>query len=274
MYAKTVKWPEGKKSAALISVNLDAEYWLKIYYPDEDIEAWDSLPIGQNGMNYYLPRVLDIFDAHKVKATFFIPADVARRYPDKVKMIAERGHEIGCHGDKHENLGLLSEEEQEKLLAGAKKTLKEITGYDPVGFRAPEGELTAETLKIVKKLGFKYSSSLADHDIPYIFEEAGLLELPLDWATFDLPYFAFVFDPSVQHRISLSDDVYVNFAKEFEGSYKWGTLFNLQLDPTTIGEKGRVHILDEILDLIASKGDVWTATGREMAEYFEKEGLE
>ncbi|MBR0139436.1 MAG: polysaccharide deacetylase [Firmicutes bacterium] len=273
MYAKTVKWPEGKKSAVMVSVNLDAEYWLKIYYPDEDIEAWDSLPIGQNGMNYYLPRLLDVLDRYGIKASFFIPADVARRYPDKVKEVAARGHEIGCHGDKHENLALLSPEEQEKVLKCAKETLKDITGYDPVGFRMPEGEITAETLKIVKKLGFKYSSSLADSDIPYIFEEADLLELPVDWATFDLPYFAFVFDPSVQHRITPSDDVLVNFKTEFEGSCRWGTLFNLQLDPTTIGEKGRVHILDELFGMITAMDDVWIATGKEMYEFFGKEGL-
>lgn len=273
MYAKTVNWPEGMKSGVLVSVNLDAEYWLKIYHPEEDIMAWDSLPMAQNGMNYHLPRLLDVFDEFGIKATFFVPADVARRYPDKVKEIAARGHEIGCHGDKHENLAALSLEEQEAVLKTAKETLKDITGYDPVGFRMPEGEITAETLKIVKKLGFKYSSSLADHDIPYIFEEADLLDLPVDWATFDLPYFAFVFDPSVQHRITNSDNVYFNFEKEFLGSYKWGTLFNLQLDPTTIGEKGRIHILEELFTLMQSKKGVWIATGREMAEFYEKEGI-
>lgn len=269
MYAKKGNWPNGKNSAAMITVNLDAEYFIKIFHPDADIEDGDSYLMGRNGMEYGLPRLLDVFDAHGIKATFFIPADVARRYPQSVQEVARRGHEIACHGDKHENLAHLSAQEQREVLSTAKKVLKEITGYDPVGFRMPEGEITDETLSIVKSLGFCYSSSLANSDFPYYREPSGLLELPVDWALYDLPYFAFVFDPSVQRRITAADDVLVNWKKEFEGSRHWGTLFNLQLDPQAIAERGRIFALDELFDTMQAAGDVWFATGSEIWEYCE-----
>lgn len=269
MYAKRGVWPNGKNSAAMVTVNLDAEYFIKIFYPDADIEDGDSYLMGRNGMQYGLPRLLGVLDDHKIKATFFIPADVARRYPDSVREIARRGHEIGCHGDKHENLAHLSAQEQREVLAGAKATLKEITGYDPIGFRMPEGEITDETLAIAKSVGFRYSSSLSDSDFPYVREPAGLLELPVDWALYDLPYFAFVFDPHVQRRITPADDVLVNWKKEFEGSRRWGTLFNLQLDPQAIGERGRIFVLDELFDTMQKENDVWFATGSEVLAYCE-----
>jgi len=269
MYAKKGSWPNGKNSAAMVTVNLDAEYFIKHFYPEADIEDGDSYLMGRNGMQYGLPRLLDVFDEYGVKATFFIPADVARRYPDHVREIARRGHEIACRGDRGENLAHLSAGEQRRVLAGAKETLKEITGCDPIGFRMPEGEITDETLSVVKSLGFRYSSSLADSDFPYVRQPAGLLELPVDWALCDLPYFAFVFDPSVQRRVTPADDVLVNWKKEFEGSRRWGTLFNLQLDPQAIGERGRIFVLDELFRTMQAAGDVWFATGAEIQAYCE-----
>lgn len=269
MYAKKGTWPKGKNSAAMITVNLDAEYFIKHYHPDADIEDGDSYAMGRNGMEYGLPRLLDVFDTYEIKATFFVPADVARRYPEQVREVVRRGHELACRGDKHENLAHLSAQEQREVLSTAKETLKEITGRDPVGFRMPEGEITDETLSIVKALGFRYSSSLADSDFPYVRQPAGLLELPVDWALYDLPYFAFVFDPHVQRRITPADDVLVNWKKEFEGSRCWGTLFNLQLDPQAIGERGRIFVLDELFETMRAAGDVWFATGSEIAEYYE-----
>ena len=272
MYAKKGIWPAGNQCAAMITVNLDAEYFIKIFHPDADVDDGDSYAMGRNGMLFGLPRLLDVFDDHGIKATFFIPADVARRYPDQVKEIARRGHEIGCHGDRHENLALLTGEEQRKVLQGAKETLREITGFDPVGFRMPEGEITMETLQIVKELGFRYSSSLSNSDFPYLHKEIGLLELPTDWALYDLPYFAFVFDPPVQHRITPADDVLVNWQKELEGACEWGTLYNLQLDPQAIGERGRIFVLDELFKAMKEKGDIWFATGTEVQAYCAESG--
>ena len=39
--------------------------------------------------------ILDTFDEYGVKATFFLCGYWTDKYPDDVKMIAERGHEIG-----------------------------------------------------------------------------------------------------------------------------------------------------------------------------------
>ncbi|MCI9588337.1 MAG: polysaccharide deacetylase [Oscillospiraceae bacterium] len=274
MYAKRGIWPEDKNSAAMVTVNLDAEYFIKIFCPEADIDDGDSFLMGRNGMKHGLPRLLDVLDDHQIRGTFFVPADVARRYPQCVQEIARRGHEIGCHGDKHENLAHLSAQEQREVLSTAKETLREITGYDPIGFRMPEGEITGETLSIAKAVGFRYSSSLSDSDFPYVHKDTGLLELPVDWALYDLPYFAFVFDPHVQRRITPADDVLVNWKKEFEGSRRWGTLFNLQLDPQAIGERGRIFVLDELFDTMQATGDVWFATGAEVLAYCQSQPAE
>ena len=34
-------WPEGKTCALMLSVNLDAEFYGRIYYPDVDVDSGD-----------------------------------------------------------------------------------------------------------------------------------------------------------------------------------------------------------------------------------------
>ena len=263
-------WPEGKRCAALISVNLDAEFYGRIFYPEVDVDEGDILRLGRTGMEFGLPHLLDALDNYGVKATFFVPGEVARRYPEKVKEIAARGHEIGCHGLKHEIFAHLPRAEQEARLREAQSILRETVGKDPVGFRMPEGEITEETLCVAKELGFAYSSSLSDSDLPYIREPAGMLELPIHWALFDLPYFTFAFDPPIppgQARSASMDDVLQNWRYELEGARRWGTLLNLQLDPQAVGEQGRIFMLEKLLDEMQRAGDVWIATGEEIAAH-------
>lgn len=273
MPEKAMTWPDGKACAALISVNLDAEYFGRIYYPDADIDNGDILRLGQTGMRFGLPHLLDIFARHGVTATFFVPGEVARRYPDALRDITKAGHEIGCHGDRHENFALLPRQGQIDALERAFKTLTKVAGAAPVGFRMPEGEITEETLELVKSMGFLYSSSLSDDDVPYRRQPSTLLELPIHWELFDLPYFVFTFDPPIppgQARSAAMDKVLDNWLYELDGARRWGTLLNLQLDPQATGEQGRLFMLEKLLDEMHRAGDVWIATGRQVAEYCDK----
>lgn len=261
-------WPEGKTWGLMVSVNLDAEFYGKIFYPDMDVDEGDVLRLGRSGMEYGLPRLLDTLDHYQVKATFFVPGEVAARYPGKVKEIAKRGHEIGCHGDRHEILGRLSREGQKEVLRKGLDKLKAVTDKPISGFRMPEGEMNEETLEVVKELGFSYSSSLSDDDIPYRHEKTGLLELPVHWELFDLPYFTFAFDPPIppgQSRSASMDQVLENWEYECQGAKKWGTLVNLQLDPQTIGEQGRIFMLEKLLEQVQADPCAWIATGEAIA---------
>lgn len=273
MLSEKIKWPSGCSCAVMISVNLDAEFFGKIYYPDVDVNEGDIFRLGQVSIRYGLPKLLETLEKYDVKATFFIPGEVARRYPDAVKMIFQKGHEIGCHGDQHEIMAHLSLDEQRNVLERATKELKNLTEVDVKGFRMPEGEMNLDTYRALKSLGYRYSSSLSDDDIPYIEKNTGILELPIHWELFDLPYFTFTFDPPIppgQARSARMDDVLENWFYELEGARRWGTLLNLQLDPQAIGEQGRIFMLEKFLDKVKESGDVWLTNGGEIVEYFEK----
>ena len=72
MLSEKIKWPSGCSCAVMISVNLDAEFFGKIYYPDVDVNEGDIFRLGQVSIRYGLPKLLETLEKYDVKATFFI----------------------------------------------------------------------------------------------------------------------------------------------------------------------------------------------------------
>ncbi|WP_130861384.1 polysaccharide deacetylase family protein [Bacilliculturomica massiliensis] len=272
MYMQTVKWPEGRKCAAMVTVNLDAEFfWLEL--DPACVNMPKTLSMGQYGMTRGLGRLLEAFEKRGIKATFFVPGKTAELYGEQMREIAAAGHEIACRGYACENLALLPPEEQRELIARGAQAVEKSCGVKPAGFRAPNGEITLETLRIVRDLGMSYSSCLSDDDRPY-YKDLGdgrLLEIPAHWAMYDLPYFAFNYNPAFpagQGRIANYSGVLSNWKDEFYGYHRCGLCYVLQLDPQTAGNPGRIGIVEELLDYMEELGGTWFATGSQMLDWF------
>jgi peptidoglycan/xylan/chitin deacetylase (PgdA/CDA1 family) len=86
------------------------------------------------------PRVLDILDAHGVRASFFCIAERAARHPDLCREIARRGHAVENHSRGHPlGFALRSPGGMRREIAAAQSDLAAITGRPPRFFRAPAG---------------------------------------------------------------------------------------------------------------------------------------
>jgi hypothetical protein len=93
-------WSNGKKCAVVLGFDFDAE---SMWTGSMGVTSPTPLSRGNYGAKVGVPRILTLLDKYNVKATFFVPADTARRHPDIVKEIHSRGHEIGHHCDVHES---------------------------------------------------------------------------------------------------------------------------------------------------------------------------
>ena len=275
MYEIRPVWPEGKTCAAMVTINLNAElFWLQL--DPSCVNMPKTLSLGQYGMTRGVERILDVLDERGILATFFVPGWVAENYQEKIKIIQDRGHEIAALGYQHENMALLTEEEQESVMKKSIAAIEKVCGIRPKGFRSPEGELTLDTLRIAKKSDMLYSSNLCDDDRHYFKDlENGeeLLEIPVHWVNYDLIYFAFNYHPAFpagQGRIANYTGVLNNWKDEFRGCREYGLCYVLQLDPAAIGAPGRIGMLEELLDEVLCEKDVWIATGSQMYEYYMK----
>ncbi len=130
-------------------------------------EDWDSYPLRVEGNTI---RILDLFDEHQVKATFFVLGWVADRRPGLVKEIHRRGHEIASHGYGHQLIWNLGPEKFRQDVRLSKKILEDLTGVKVNGYRAPTYSITEKTLwalDILIEEGFTYDSSIFPirHDV-------------------------------------------------------------------------------------------------------------
>jgi len=111
----------------------------------------------------YTTHILELLKNHDVNGTFFVLGEVAGRFPDLVKEIANAGHEIGVHGYHHLQFFRMTPEEAYQELSSAKKLLEDLTGVEVTGHRAPAFSITPKTkwgLEVITKAGFSYDSSI------------------------------------------------------------------------------------------------------------------
>ena len=128
-------------------------------------------------------KVLDLFSEMNIRATIFVVGDVAKNHPEIINKAVKDGHEIGLHSHKHIPLQLLTPDEFEQELSGAKTLLQEISGQEINGFRAPTMSLTHKTrwaVPILKRVGFTYSSSVLPAKNP-LYGWDGLPRHPFRW---------------------------------------------------------------------------------------------
>ena len=139
-----------------------------------------------------LARLLDTFRARGVAATFFWPSSEALAMPGLLERCMAEGHEIACHGRAFEDHMRLAPAAEAAALEEAHATLTRLCGAAPVGFRAPTGTLSAATLPILSRLGYRYDSSFVDDDAPYDLAAdgaPGVTELPWSEGLSDATHF-------------------------------------------------------------------------------------
>jgi len=112
-------------------------------------------------LNYevYIQKFIKLAKNHN--ATAFILGSFAEKHPEIVKIIAQNGIEIACHGYEH---NLVYKEDFIAWCEGVKKAkeiLEQISGMKIQGYRSPSWSLPFEKKYYTQlaKIGFTYSSS-------------------------------------------------------------------------------------------------------------------
>lgn len=99
------------------------------------------------------PKILEILEKNKIKATFFIIGKNAVRYPSLVKKISEDDHEIEIHCFSHSPLLFMALPSKiNRELAKVKEIVISYKGENPKFFRPPWGNRTPWLLNESKKL--------------------------------------------------------------------------------------------------------------------------
>jgi len=101
----------------------------------------------------HLPRFLRALGA--ARATFFVLGEKARRHPDLIRAIAAAGHEVGCHGDNHRNLGTMMPGSTVESLRRCRDTIAGILGCPPAYYRPAYGQFNLAGWLAAPRLGMR-----------------------------------------------------------------------------------------------------------------------
>lgn len=264
------RWKDGAQCAVMLTFDLDAEtLWLAGNMAN--ISRPGMLSQGAYGAQVAVPLILDLLRRRNLQATFFVPGWTAEKYQTTLGAIHSQGHELGHHGWIHELPTNLSRDEEEHVLQQGIAALRAVSGVDPVGYRSPAWEFSANTLDLLKEYGFNYSSNLMSHFLPWKHPNTEIVELPVQWIIDDAPFFLY---RAVQGGRSpqTAEHVYQVWAEEFRGIYRHGGLFNLTMHPQIIGRPGRLLMLERFIDYISGFPGLWFATGEEVARFWSESG--
>lgn len=134
-----------------------------------DIEEW-YLNHQKNGpiekyaeYDRYLDSILNILDDRKLKATFFCVGEMGRLFPDVIKKIQAKGHEIGCHSNIHTWLNKMTEAECREDTHRAVDSLEQCIGEKVKSYRAPAfsiGENNKWAFEILVENGIERDASI------------------------------------------------------------------------------------------------------------------
>lgn len=135
-----------------------------------DIEEWALAKAGGFGTaekyaeyDAFLNRILDTLDERGIKATFFCTGLMAQDFPQVVKLIQSRGHEIGCHSNRHTWMNKMTESEAREDTHTAVGALEQSIGQKVLSYRAPAfsiGEKNKWMFEILTENGIEVDSSV------------------------------------------------------------------------------------------------------------------
>ena len=99
--------------------------------------------------------ILDLLDEYNAKATFFLVGIWVDKYPELVKEIVARGHEIGNHSDSHAHFTQISDSKIRAELDSCSDKIEALTGTRPTLFRPPYGDYNSKVITVVRDEGYE-----------------------------------------------------------------------------------------------------------------------
>ncbi|EKE71755.1 MULTISPECIES: polysaccharide deacetylase [Roseobacteraceae] len=243
-------------------------------------------------------RLLDLFDKFGIKTTWFIPGHSAETFPEQMKEVAKRGHEIGIHGYSHENPIAMTPEQEEAVLDKCIDLITELSGKRPTGYVAPWWEFSAVSNELLLKKGIKYDHSLMHKDFePYRVrvgdtwtkidyagtpedwmkplvrgEETDLIEIPANWYLDDLPPMMFIKKSPNSHGFVNPRDIEQMWQDQFDWVYENMdyAVFPITIHPDVSGRPQVLLMLERLFKHMASHEGVKFVTMDEMADNYDQ----
>jgi peptidoglycan/xylan/chitin deacetylase (PgdA/CDA1 family) len=224
-----------------------------------------QLAKGEFGGRVGIWRLIELFDAHKVKATIFTPGRACELYPQAIRAAVKSGHEIADHMWEHrvpKEAGL-----EEDHLAKTVSAIEAISGRRPVGTRS------GHSAALLRKYGYVYRSEGSADQLPHYVVDGGgencLVHLPFHYVIDDAMFFSFAWlgSENAAQRITDPEHVFDIWWAAFQQQYREGGYLNICMHPFVSGRALRVAMVDRLITRMKTLPGVWFPSCEEVARW-------
>ncbi|MFQ5683834.1 MAG: polysaccharide deacetylase family protein [Candidatus Binatia bacterium] len=254
-------WPEGYKMAVALTFDFQGGEDVRPL-PDGRVNH-EEFTQAEYGPKTGIWRILRILEEQGVRATFMTCGGIAERYPEAVKAIVSKGHEVAGHGYHHEVARDLPREEERVIIQRVTEIIQRISGKRPMGWRSCTQ--SPNSLELLMEQGYLWNSNSFSYDLPFVWEgdDRKLVELPRQ---------PFGDGRTYGHRDSGNPQTTLVVWKAlFDELYKeantTATFCPFQFHPYVSSRPGRASALAGLIQHMRQHDGVWFATGSELARW-------
>ncbi len=254
-------WPDEYRMAVMMSFDLQGAEGIRPL-PDGKIDH-EAFAQAEYGPKTGIWRILRILENQNVKATFLTCGAIAERYPESVKAIVAKEHEIAGHGYHHETARNLSKEEEQVIIQRVTDMIKSVSGKRPVGWRSCTQ--SPNSLELLMEQNYLWNSNSFSYDFPFICESDNRKIAELPRQPFGDGRVYGHRDSGTPHDALMLWKAFFNELYE-ESKYK-PTFCPFQFHPYISSRPGRAQVLAELIQHMKNQEGVWFATGSEIARW-------
>ncbi|MFM9882266.1 MAG: polysaccharide deacetylase family protein [Burkholderiales bacterium] len=266
------RWPGGRRVA--IVFNLAYEAWsdgkapgigpmgnvLQPGFFDTNAHSWASF-----GAVRGIDRLLGIVDRQGIKSSVMVNGVLAERYPESVKRIHERGHEIVPHSWGMDVIPVYLDEAAERTnLRRTREALAKASGWTAIGWISPRGTGSMLTPRLLAQEGFLWHGDCNDDDLPYVLDFDGrrIVGIPLTMDLNDLPLCVRYGQPP-RMMIDMFDDT----MRALRDRESRPLMVDVTAHTHVFGRAAGAWVYETIIERAKAMPDVWIATRQEIARH-------
>lgn len=269
-----VAWPDGKRVAVALLVNLE---WFPITPSDKPFRAPGHMQTPYPDYRHYtsrdygtrvgLYRLLDAFAKAGVRASIAVNSAIAERHPSILRDIVSAGHEVMAHStDMNGTIATgLAEDEERALIERARDVLAGVTGTAPRGWQSIARSQSWNTPRLLVEAGFDYMCDWVNDELPYHVTTAagGIVSLPFNHELSD------------RQIVTVQQQSMESMARQVEDAFDWldaeaahhgGRMLPLALTPYITGLPYRMDQFEALLANLAARPEAWFATAGEIVD--------
>lgn len=211
-----------------------------------------------------MSRILRVLSKRSARATIFINALAAERYPAVARAAADAGHDIAAHSVAQDIVPVLLDETAEKdNIAKSIEALTRICGVAPLGWASPRGTPSVRSERLFAQAGLQWHADTLDDDLPYLLQlgNQSIMAIPCAMEVNDLPLHAKHGHPPFQMVRVFNDAL-----QSLRSLGETGKI-EVIIHAHVFGRPAGIWAFDEIINIARNSPDVWLTNWSEVASY-------